>query len=275
MRGFSAGAFALLLMLNCVAAVAVHAEDLPLVPQRIVSLDYCADQFVLGLVERERIVALSTDSMEPFSYLREQARGLPQVRAVTEDVLLLRPDLVVTSYGGSPGMDRLLSRAGVAVLRVGWIEDLAGVRDNLQAMGAGLGNTGAAQILLDDFDRRLTALAERAPGSQPRAFYVTPGGVTGGPGTLIDELLAAAGLTNFNSRPGWQALPLERLAYERPDVVVTASFVQDQHPWSAARHPLLVERMKDLPTVSLPGAWTACGAWFLIDAIEALAAVAG
>ena len=69
---------------------------------RIVSLDYCADQFVLGLADRERILALSPDAGKDFSYLRAEASGLPTVRPRSEDVLALRPDLVVRNYGGGP-----------------------------------------------------------------------------------------------------------------------------------------------------------------------------
>jgi iron complex transport system substrate-binding protein len=259
-------AFALLTML-----LSVHSDA---APRRVVSLDYCADQFVLQLLPRERILALSPDATEPFAYLRELAAGIPQVRPRAEDVLLLEPDLVVASYGASAHMERLLGRAGIALARVGWIEDLASVRSNLIHMGDALGNAAGARALLEDFDRRLARLAPAAAATGPRALYLTPGGVTGGPGTVIDELLQAAGLENFAGRPGWQSLPLERLAYEQPDLVVSASFVADQHPWSAARHPLLRRQLTGVPTVALPGAWTACGGWFLIEAIEAMAEMA-
>jgi iron complex transport system substrate-binding protein len=251
-------------------AMSARAE----VPQRVLSLDYCADQFVLQLVPRERIAALSMDAREPFSFLRQEAAGIPQQSARTEAVLLARPDLVVSSYGGGPGLKAFLRRAGIPLVQVGWIEDLAGVRGNLLQMGGALGNPEGAARLLADFDRRLAALRAQAAAERRRALYVTPGGVTGGPGTLVHELLLAAGLANFAERPGWQPLPLERLAYEQPEVLVNASFVADQHPWSAARHPLLAERLRDLPSVSLPGAWTACGGWFLIEAVEAMAALA-
>jgi iron complex transport system substrate-binding protein len=253
-------------------AVAVTVSAAP--PQRVISLDYCADQFVLQLLPRDRILALSPDSREPFSFLRERAAGIPQVPAQAEAVLLAEPDLVVTSYGGGPKLIGLLRRLNVPVLQVGWIEDLEGVRDNLLAMGEGLGNPAGAQALLHDFDERLASLRMTNSPSRREALYLTPGGVTGGPGTLVDELLEAAGLANFTRQPGWQPLPLERLAYEQPDVLVSASFVADQHPWSAARHPLLTLQLQGLPSVSLPGAWTACGGWFLIEAVEAMAVLA-
>ena len=45
--------------------------------QRVISLDYCADQYVLKFVDPENIVALSPDAEEPFSYLvrRPEACG--------------------------------------------------------------------------------------------------------------------------------------------------------------------------------------------------------
>ena len=104
---------------------------------------------------------------------------------------------------------------------------------------------------------------------------MTPAGVTSGPGTLVHEMLLAAGLSNFERRPGWRSLPLERLAYESPDLVAAAFFdLNTNHPalWSAMRHPVARRQIIQRPTVHLPGAWTSCGAWFLLDAIESLAA---
>jgi iron complex transport system substrate-binding protein len=41
--------------------------------------------------------------------------------------------------------------------------------------------------------------------------------------------------------------------------------------WSATRHPVAQRQLRDQETVMLQGAWTSCGGWFLLDAIEALA----
>jgi len=112
-------------------------------------------------------------------------------------------------------------------------------------------------------------------GETRTALYMTPTGATSGPGTQIHEMLLAAGLDNFEQRPGWRMIPLERLAYEQPDVVAAAFFDgTGDHlaMWSPMRHPLARRQMLDRPTVRLQGAWTSCGGWFLLDAIEALAA---
>ena len=106
---------------------------------------------------------------------------------------------------------------------------------------------------------------------------MSAGGATTGPGSLVHEMLIAAGLTNFESQPGWRPLPLEKLAYEQPALTATAFFA-DRHdlvmPWSTARHPIARQLRSRGSTIMLDGASTACGGWFIADAIEALAAAA-
>ncbi len=282
----------------------------PVRAMRIVSLDYCADQYVLKLVGRNRILALSPDATRDFSYMRTAARGVPSVAPRAEDVLVLKPDLVVRSYGGGADAGAFFARAGVPVLQLGFAEDLAGVRRVLLETAAGLGEPARGQAVAREMDARVAALreahlspfvpsgvagrdlkgarlgpstslgtnvSEREGRSQPTLLYATPGGVTSGPGSLIHELIALAGYRNFQTQPGWQPLPLEQLAYARPDRVAMAWFGRrDYNPdqWSAARHPLM-DRASDQPPIGLEGAWTACGGWFVLDAAEAMARARG
>lgn len=242
---------------------------------RIVSLDYCADQYVLKLARRRHILALSPDATSEFSYLHDRAKRIRQVRPSAEDVLLLKPDLIVRSYGGGPNLAPLMERAGVPVLQLGYADDLPGVRRVLIDAAAGLGEVQRGAAVAQAMDRRVAAL--RGAAVRRTALYVTPGGITSGRGTLVDAMLSAGGLRNFQTSEGWGPLPLERLAYERPDVIAAAFFDTRWNrpdPWSASAHPVAARAMKGRPTVALPGAWTACGGWFLLDAVERLAGVA-
>ena len=262
-------ALACLLLCAC-SQVAERGAD---APRRIVSLDYCADQYVLKFADREDILALSPDAGKRFSYMRAAAEGIPTVRPRTADVLALQPDLVVRTYGGGHDIADFMKEPGVPVVQIGFPQSIAEVRDEVLRVGTELGKPDEAEKLVADMDRRLKALAERS-GPQREVLYMTPAGVTAGEGTLVHELFVAAGLENFQDRPGWNPLPLERLAYERPDLIAAAFFEsQTNHVdnWSAARHPVARAQLRELPVVPLEGAWTSCGGWFLIDAVEALA----
>ncbi|MEP0391846.1 MAG: ABC transporter substrate-binding protein [Erythrobacter sp.] len=245
-------------------------------PQRIVSLDYCADQYVLKFAPREYILALSIDADKRFSYLRDEAKGFRKVRPRTADVLALEPDLIVRSYGGGPNVTGFMERAGVPVVQIGFPQSIDEVREEVVRIGDALGQGEEPRQVIRELDRRLAALSKNE-GSSPAALYMTPGGVTAGEGTLIHELMQVAGLANFQDDPGWHPIPLERLAYERPDLVVAAFFESqrsDIQKWSATRHPLAQAQMRELPVAAIDGAWTSCGGWFLIEAVETMAKTA-
>ncbi|WP_299329044.1 ABC transporter substrate-binding protein [Parasphingopyxis sp.] len=266
--GAIAVALAALLLHACTEARQPERGD----AQRIVSLDYCADQYVLRFADREDILALSPDAAKRFSYMREAATGLPTVRPRTADVLALQPDLVVRSYGGGPGVTDFMERSGVRVVQIGFPQTIGEVREEVLRVGAELGSADTAQRVATEMDRRLAAISERR-GTPAATLYMTSAGVTTGEGTLVHELLLAAGVTNFQDRPGWNPIPLERLAYDRPALIALAFFGATNHvdSWSAAQHPVAQAQIEQLPVVPIEGAWTSCGGWFLIDAVEALA----
>jgi len=244
---------------------------------RIVSLDYCADQYVLKLADPEQVLAVSPDAGSDFSYMRGAAKGFPTLRPVAEDILTRKPDLVVRSYGGGPNISGLLERAGIPVLQVGWVSAIEGeasgsVVASVRDMAAGLGQVERGEALVAEFEDRLTQLTAREKGET--ALYLTAAGVTTGVGSLVHDMLVAAGYENFQDQPGWRSIPLERLVYDQPDVVASAFFGNrsaSQNTWSAARHPIAKAQLSEDKLVALDGAWTSCGAWFVIEAIEALA----
>lgn len=239
--------------------------------QRIVSLDFCADQYVLKLVNPDRILALSPDATKAFSYMRDAAQGVPTVRPVAEDTLVLQPDLIVRSYGGGPNATRLFERAGVPVVQIGWAGDLADIRRITGEVGAALGASEEAAAVIQDIDLRLAAL--RSPDNAARLLYITPSGTTTGPGSLIDALITRAGLTNFETTPGWRSLPLERMVDVQPDLIAAAFFDdpgRSLDAWGVMRHPVAEAALQGRPRIDFDSAWVSCGGWFAVDALEAL-----
>ena len=254
-----------------VSACNAPAPDTASGAPRIVSLDYCADQYVLRFAPRADILALSPDAGKSFSYLRDEAAGLPTVRARTADILLLRPDVVVRSYGGGPNVTAFLERAGIRVVQLGYPETLADLRAETLRVGAELGAAEEARAVTAEMDRRLAALPPTGD-SRRRALYLTAGGASAGPGTLMHEALTAAGLTNQRTRAGWGTISLEELALAQPDLLVGAFYHEsDMNHWSAAHHPVARAALERLPSIQLDSAVVSCGGWFLLDAIEAMA----
>jgi iron complex transport system substrate-binding protein len=256
------------------------AVELPKRALRIVSLDYCADQFVMKLADREHVLALSPDAGAPFSYMRDSAAGYDTVLPRAENVLILEPDVVVRAYGGGPKAAGFFARSGVPVIQIGLSNSLDEVRATIRRIARALGVAERGEAIVARMDARLAAIQAggRASGKRPQTLYTTPSGFTAGPGTLVDEMLRVAGLANFQQARGWRQLPLERLAYQSPQLVAFASFGMGSahdRARTPARHPVARRRTGHVPVVPLDGATTSCGGWFLLDAVETLAAGAG
>src|SRR3546814_16458732 len=66
-------------------------------PRRIVSMNMCADQLLIELADRGQIAALTELSRDPvLSFHAARAPSYPVADSSAEDVLMMRPDLVVS-----------------------------------------------------------------------------------------------------------------------------------------------------------------------------------
>lgn len=265
------------------AAAAAWAGPAAAGPERIVSLDYCADAYVLALAAPGGIAALSPDATQPFAYFHERARAFPRHKGSAEEILTLDPGLVVRSGYGSGRLDRLLDRFGIATLDIGFSEGLDDARAAVAKVGRALDRMDEAAALLARMQARLDRLGERRArldrlGSGPRAYYFTPSGITSGAGTYVDQVFALAGVENLLAAQGvegWSSLTLEGLAAHPPDVMVT-SFFDTRPGWSAqwriSRHPVAERLLEDKPRIAVPAHHWGCAGFFLVDAAEAVIA---
>jgi iron complex transport system substrate-binding protein len=241
----------------------------------VLSLDQCADQYVLALSPRAAIVGLSNRADDADSNLRALAAGLPRRRVDFETAIAARPQVVVRYWGGDPRLVAALERRGIRVVTLRDAAGFGGVRANIRRVAAALGEPEAGEALVAQMDARL-ARAEGAWGGR-QALYLTPGGVTAGPGTLVDAILRAAGMTNAERRPGYRTVSLEELALHPPSAVVLGFFDTFQlagDSWGMGRHHVLRQIAHERAVASLPGAMLGCPDWSAAEAAVRLAAKA-
>lgn len=243
---------------------------------RVVSLDYCSDQYVLKLADPDQIIAVSRGADKDYSHMRAAASDHTRIRPTPEEVLSLEPELVLRQWGGGANANEAFGRFGAEVVSLGYPEDFEGVKDNIRMAAAALEQTERGEELIAEMQSRLDALA--ASHTRPaRALYVTPGGVTAGARTMIDAIFKAAGVINIAAENGevyWPPLPAEELLMNPPQLIVAGFFVsedQDINYWSAARHPVIEAQLKETPTVYLTPDLISCAAWYAVDAAEQIA----
>ncbi|MBI1405094.1 MAG: ABC transporter substrate-binding protein [Caulobacter sp.] len=242
---------------------------------RVASIDQCADQYVLALSPRDRIVGLSYRADDADSYLREEAKGLPKLRVTAESLLAARPSVIVRYWGGDPRLDATMARRGVAVLRIEDAEDFDGVRANVRRVAAALGEPARGEALIARMDRQL-AVSKDAWRGRP-GLYLTPSGYTAGKGTFIDRILAAAGLNNAAPQAGFAPVRLEEVVLGPPRGFVLGFFDQLSaafERWGMGRHQALQKRLPQQTLAALPASVLSCPGWFAADGVETLARAA-
>lgn len=275
-RGGRLAAVAAAFVLWLAPAPVPASDEATTSPARVISVDHCADQYVLALADRAQVAALSPAADRAYSYYADRAKDLPQQPVSTEAILMAAPDAMIRLWGGAQGTETLLARHGVPVVQVRYGTDMDVTRTNLRRVGDALGQLDKAERLIADMDRRLDRAARRRlpEGERPEAIYLTPSGTTAGQGTFVDAVMTAAGLENraaTGGLRGWRSIDLETLAMNPPEVIVGGFFdtvSEGGDAWSIARHSFLSELVARVPFIPIPGRIMTCQAWYALDAVE-------
>ncbi|MCK0071076.1 ABC transporter substrate-binding protein [Kordiimonas laminariae] len=264
-------------MVAAPSQAAGDAETQPL--PSVVSLDYCADQYILALADRSQIKAVSKGAREKYSFYRARAAGVPYTESSIAEVIALQPEIAIQSYTVAARMPEMAERTGFELVKTRFGSAPEIVLQNVRTIGKAIGREAQSEAMAKTFEARLQALKLEAKSSLQIA-YVTPSGFTSGVGTFVDGIIELAGFRSYAASKGyqgWLLLPLEDLIMDPPDMFVTSFFdtnMENQSNWSLSRHDRLLEMMDQTPTVHLPGSYLACNGLFLADAAEAIRAKA-
>lgn len=247
-------------------------------PRRVVSLDFCADQYLLAIAERSQIAAVSLQARSENSYLANRAVGLRRVGENAEDILSFKPDLVLTVWGGGYGISNVMERFKTDFIQLPFHETLEGIRENVTLVGKKLGREERAEDINRDLTLRLGTIyyytAHIPHEKKLRAIYLSPNGGIAGAGTLMDLMMKAAGLRNLTAElgyKGWQNIDGEGLVGLDPDVIVTGMGDQranDVELWQLQDSRAVQKFIAERKSIAIDARIVACPTWNFIDGVE-------
>jgi iron complex transport system substrate-binding protein len=245
---------------------------------RIASINVCTDQLLLTLADPDQILGLSPYSRDASqSALAERARRYPALSGGAEDVLVLRPDIVVAGAYDRRATRDLLKQHGVRVAEFNVVPDsLAEIKDQIRAMGELVQHPDRAQGEI----ARLDAAIARAHRAAQRPYRVLPlwrRGWVSGSGSLIGLLFAEAGLTNAARDLGIESggfASLESIVHLQPDLLLVseAGDVAEDEGSALLLHPALEKFYPPGKRIVLPERLTVCGGSALADGFDLLTA---
>lgn len=251
--------------------VAVAAPPPTKAPQRIVSLNLCADQYLLALADRDQIAGLTRNAIDPdMSAAAAQAKGLRLLKGSAEEILATNPDLILGMPARRGGVMAALSGEDYRSVDVTLANSYADIVAQVRVIAQAVGHPERGEALIARMDRDLAAIPRRQDAGVA-AYYQRRGYLTG-TGTLVDDLMTRVGLVNLAGRigkPALSQLSLEELMVAQPDYLIVESAaerVMDQGT-EMLHHPML----RDIKRLPLPQAWTVCGGPAYVRAAQSLA----
>lgn len=262
----------------CIALLAVgaHARADATPPARIVSLNQCLDAILVELVPTQRIAAVSHYARDPLvSSIATTAAHLPITYETAEEIVALRPDLVLASRHSAIPTRNALQRVGI---HYELFEVPFSVKDSvaqIRRIAALVGRPDAGEVLVAKIERAIEAA--RLPPGAPRltaAVYET-GGLTAGSGTVTDDLMQIVGFDNLAARHGIKThlpMPLELIVAEPPDLLL----VGDIPAAAGTQAARIVQHraLRQLPSArrAFPARFMYCSGPTIVEEVAVLAA---
>jgi len=261
-----------------ILAMALSSADAKTKPQRIVSMNLCSDQLLMLLVAPERIASISALSLDPHSsYMADAAKSHHTNHGKTEEILPLKPDLVLASgYAARPAIE-LLRRLGHRVEMLPMSTDIKGIRENISTLASLVGEEEKGAKLIEQMDMKIARIQKQLHGSKEKAIFYQPRGYTSGKNTLQDEALRLAGWKNVAADVGingYSTIGLEELLLAQPAQIFTSSYAPGTSSMAQRQlqHPALRRLTSGRPMVEIDFRLWICDGPMIADAIEALAA---
>ncbi len=241
-------------------------------PQRIVSTNLCTDQLLLQMVEPERILSLSYLSRDRrTSAMAQEALHFPINHGQSEEIIALKPDLVLAGTFSGRDTSGILRKLGYSVVDFAPANTFDGIRENIRKLGDAVGRPERAAEMIAEIDAALAAVPQYG-GARPLYTDYEANGWVSGPASLTGQVATLAGFRTVGEAVGLPSMgqvSLEQMLTLRPDVIdLGDDFGAPALATELFRHPALQKLLRDADRIGVPSRYTACGNLNTLKALD-------
>ena len=266
----------LLAMAMCMAVGAQNKASAAELP-RLASINLCTDQLLVTLADPGQILGLSPYARDPVrSWDAAKAAQFPLLSGAAEDVLVLKPDVVVAGRFTKRATRELLKDKGLRVVEFDVARSLEDVKKHIRQMGELVQHPDRAATEIGKLDAAIAHVREVASRKPYRVLALSRRGWVSGNDSLTTSLLRTVGLSNAAGEMGNKTgafASLEAIVSLKPDFLLVSSdsdFAEDEGG-AFLLHPALERFYPASKRIVIPEKLTACGGFTLVDALNRLA----
>jgi iron complex transport system substrate-binding protein len=254
---------------SCVPAL---AAGLP----RIVSMNVCTDQLLVTLADPEQIVGLSRFSRDA-SWAAGDISRYPILSGGAEDVLVLRPDLVVASLFDKRSTRELLKENGLHLAEFAVPQNLDEAKAQIREMGDIVGHPDRAAREIARLDAAIARARQMVADKHYRVLPLSRRGWVSGSDSFASSLMTETGLFNAAGDLGVGMggfASLEAIVNLKPDFLLVSQagdYARDDGQ-AFLLHPALERFYPPAKRIVIPERLTECGGVMLAEALDVLVA---
>ena len=250
-----------------------RAANLP----RLVSMNVCADQLLLTLADPEQILGLSRFARDGWQSQAGDISRYPVLSGGAEDVLLIRPDIVVASAFDKRSTRELLKAKGLRLVELAVPKTLDEARQQIREAGDITGHPDRAAVEIARLDAALARARRAVSERHYRVLPLSRRGWVAGSDSFVGSLLGETGLRSAAGDLGFAFggfASLEAIVNLRPDFIVVsqAGDTAKDDGQAFLLHPALERFYPPEKRIVIPERMTECGGVLLADALDALTA---
>lgn len=246
-------------------------------PKRIVSLNLCADQYLIALADHDQVSALTHNARNPaLSFRAAEASDWPISDGNAEALMVIQPDLVIASRIRRPEIRLFLESRNIPILEIEPAHTFEDIRRQTELIAAAIGHPERGQALIEDMQNRLRNVKAAAPRETLTAAHYQRRGFLSGEATLMSEIMETAGLRNIAGTLGarrTQRISMEVLVASQPDILISSQQTDNERDMGKELldHPALRSLYAKARWIHVHESLTVCGGPSFPFAVESVA----
>lgn len=234
---------------------------------RVVSLNLCADAYLMAFAKPEQILGLTQQSSDPtLSAFVVEASNFPVSGGRMANILEQQPDIIIINNYSPPPNKALMDRLGIKIVKLDAANSYQSARTEILQLGKAIHRLEAAKAYLAQLDKELEDARHTKLTYMPSIINYQRRGIVVGETHILDDIIQLAGAQNLGRDTGRTIGPmsLENLIRLQPDYVLSISENDEQTLKSQDRgseilsHPALQKMFSAERHIYIPQNLTVC-----------------
>jgi iron complex transport system substrate-binding protein len=234
---------------------------------RVVSLNLCADAYLMAFAKPEQILGLTQQSSDPtLSAFVVEASNFPVSGGRMSNIIEQHPDIIIINNYSPPPNKALMDRLGIKIVKLDAANSYQTARTEILQLGKAIHRLEAAKAYLAQLDKELEDARHTELTYMPSIINYQRRGIVVGETHILDDIIQLAGAQNLGRDTGRTIGPmsLENLIRLQPDYVLSISENDEQTLKAQDRgseilsHPALQKMFSAERHIYIPQNLTVC-----------------